>query len=507
MDGTGWKIRKDNEKYQMPIEYEKDPGLFSLKIYHAGKFKYVDDKRKYVNGLVAYVDWCDIDKFSVHEIHGVMEKLGYVNDDPIYYHYLIPGTNLDMGLRALGNDLDVRGLGRYIKNNKLIMVYCEHFETKLDTYASPPPTSTVVIEEMPSSTPVAKPTKTKRLLLEYTPTVNVEDQVVANENANETVDGIMQELMSMNYEFDPFEDNMTASLNDQPSVNEHERARDNNNEPEETLVEGETVAEDKEDSSTKEGDSDSDDDEDYFVDKDTYLEEVNVDMVDYHFNIDVEVEWVRHSSSGQEHDHDLIPGELDVIDNDNFKSGTDSEDDGIVKIRRKKLREIKKANESDDNIVFKHFFFVGQTFSTAAEVKERVRLHSIETRKKLFLAKNDKVRIRAKCLGRIHVFTLDGEGPSNIEEVAPRKKTTKVKGKKDVGPSDPIGPNKKGVSLGGLAIAMANVFPCAEHRYCLRHIHENMKKQWNGQAYKELLWRCVVATTVPYFDRAMEELK
>ncbi|GJT38191.1 mutator type transposase [Tanacetum coccineum] len=59
----------------------------------------------------------------------------------------------------------------------------------------------------------------------------------------------------------------------------------------------------------------------------------------------------------------------------------------------------------------------------------------------------------------------------------------------------------------GLAIAMANVFPCAEHRSCLRHIHENMKTKWNGQAYKELLWRCASATTVPYFDRAMEELK
>ncbi|GJZ63138.1 hypothetical protein Tco_0619559 [Tanacetum coccineum] len=97
------KIRHDNANYKMPIEYEKDPGLFSLKIYHAGKFKYVDDKRKYVNGLVAYVDWCDIDKFSVHEIHGVMEKLGYVNVvDPIYYNSLIPGKIIDMGLRALG---------------------------------------------------------------------------------------------------------------------------------------------------------------------------------------------------------------------------------------------------------------------------------------------------------------------------------------------------------------------------------------------------------------------
>nr|GEW38067.1 zinc finger, SWIM-type [Tanacetum cinerariifolium] len=201
----------------------------------------------------------------------------------------------------------------------------------------------------------------------------------------------------MNYEFDPFEDNITASLNDQPSVNEQERAMDNNNKPEETLVEGETVDEDEEDSSTEEGDSDSKDDEDYFVDEDTYLEEVNVVITDYHFNIDAEVEWVRHSESGQEQDHDPIPD---------------------------------------------------QTFPTAAEVKERVRLHSIKIRRKLFLEKNDKLRIRAKCLGRILVFTLDGEGPSNTEEVTPTKKTTKVKGKKDVGPSDPVGPNKKCVSLG-----------------------------------------------------------
>ncbi|GJS33932.1 hypothetical protein Tco_0532314 [Tanacetum coccineum] len=129
--------------------------------------------------------------------------------------------------------------------------------------------------------------------------------------------------MSMNYEFDPFEDNMTASLNDQP------------------------IDEDEEDSSTEEGDSDSEDDDDYFVDEDTYLEEVNVDMADYHFKIDAEVEWVRHANSRQRNDHDQIPG------------------------------------------------------------------------------------------------------PSNIEEVTPTKKTTKVKGKKDFGPSDAVEPNKKGMSLGG----------------------------------------------------------
>ncbi|GJV60433.1 mutator type transposase [Tanacetum coccineum] len=474
-----------------------------------------------------------------------------------------------------------------------------------------PPRSSVVIEELPSSSMI--PTKGLKFTktsannvnvndMEHVPflaNVNVQDPeplpANANTTQNETVESIVQELLSMDYEFNPFEDNMTAGMNDQQSVNEQEKYRDDNYEPVETLVEGETLAED-DDSNTKEGDN-------------------------------AEVEWVRHSNCGQQQDHEPIPGELDVIDNDYFDSGTDSEDDGIEKIRRNKLKEIKKANESADNIV-----------------------------RKLFLAKNDKLRIRAKCLGKIHVFTLDGEGPSNTKEVAPKKKTTKVKGKKDVGPSDPVRPNKKGkyelgvsrmkafkaksaalnqvkgdysqqytmlrdyclelrranldttikieverdsdtdlqtrvfkriyiclgplkkgfkacgrdllgldgafmkgpypgqllttVGLDGnngiyplayaivekettcswiwfleclgddlemtresnftfisITIAMTNVSPCTEHKYCLRPIHENMKKQWNGQAYKELLWRCVAATTIPYFDKAIEELK
>ncbi|GKB58759.1 zinc finger, SWIM-type containing protein [Tanacetum coccineum] len=427
-------------RYPAIKKLEKEPALFSLKLHHAEKFKELE-KRKYVNGLVAYVHRFDIDKFYVHELNDVMVELGYVNDDPIYYHYMIPGIDLEIGLRALCNDLDVLGLANsvvikelpsssMIPKKGLLLKYHKpsttpHVTPSPTTTVNPTPTSnntTIVTPSpiptynlspivTPSHSPNATPSPSKSKFtkssanrrktnvndIEHVPllaNVNVQDHeplpANANTNENETI------------------------LNDQPSVNEQERARDDNNEPEETLVEGEKVDEDEEDNSTEEGDSDLEDDDDYFVDEDTYLEEVNVDMADYHFNIDVEVEWVRHSNSRQEQDRDPIPGELDVIDNDNFESGTNSEDDGIVKIRRQKLREIKKANESDDNI------------------KEAV------------LAKNDKFRIKAKCLGRIHVFTLDGEGPSNTEEVAPTKKTTKVKGKKDVGPSDAVEPNKKG---------------------------------------------------------------
>ncbi|KAI3702619.1 hypothetical protein L6452_28367 [Arctium lappa] len=59
----------------------------------------------------------------------------------------------------------------------------------------------------------------------------------------------------------------------------------------------------------------------------------------------------------------------------------------------------------------------------------------------------------------------------------------------------------------GILPAIAKLFPCAEHRFCLRHIHENMKQQWNGKAYKDHLWKCETATTVPQFQSAIEELK
>ena len=34
-----------------------------------------------------------------------------------------------------------------------------------------------------------------------------------------------------------------------------------------------------------------------------------------------------------------------------------------------------------------------------------------------------------------------------------------------------------------------------------------MKLKWRGKLYKDLLWKCALATTVQYFDRAMDQLK
>ncbi|XP_071714359.1 uncharacterized protein [Rutidosis leptorrhynchoides] len=59
----------------------------------------------------------------------------------------------------------------------------------------------------------------------------------------------------------------------------------------------------------------------------------------------------------------------------------------------------------------------------------------------------------------------------------------------------------------GLIEAIKKHFPVAEHRYCLRHLQQNMRERWSGTAYKNHLWNCATALTVPEFNEAMQKLK
>ncbi|KAL3644998.1 hypothetical protein CASFOL_010178 [Castilleja foliolosa] len=61
----------------------------------------------------------------------------------------------------------------------------------------------------------------------------------------------------------------------------------------------------------------------------------------------------------------------------------------------------------------------------------------------------------------------------------------------------------------GLIQAFQALLPNADHRFCVRHMHSNMKQAgFNGQAYKIAVWRAAKASTVNEFDRSrMEELK
>nr|XP_043638349.1 uncharacterized protein LOC122609365 [Erigeron canadensis] len=59
----------------------------------------------------------------------------------------------------------------------------------------------------------------------------------------------------------------------------------------------------------------------------------------------------------------------------------------------------------------------------------------------------------------------------------------------------------------GIILALEDVFPAAEHRFCLKHIYDNMKSYWRGQMYKDYLWKLATTTTVEQFNRVMEDFK
>ncbi|XP_021974954.1 uncharacterized protein LOC110870062 [Helianthus annuus] len=59
----------------------------------------------------------------------------------------------------------------------------------------------------------------------------------------------------------------------------------------------------------------------------------------------------------------------------------------------------------------------------------------------------------------------------------------------------------------GLIPPLAKIFPLAEHRFCLRHIHKNMKPGWSGNLFKEMLWDAACATTKPQFNRKMNAIR
>ena len=59
----------------------------------------------------------------------------------------------------------------------------------------------------------------------------------------------------------------------------------------------------------------------------------------------------------------------------------------------------------------------------------------------------------------------------------------------------------------GLEKALAEIFPGAEIRFCVRHLHANFKINHGGLLLKQMLWSCARATTRPQFTRRMNELK
>ncbi|KAM5559741.1 hypothetical protein ABKV19_021095, partial [Rosa sericea] len=59
----------------------------------------------------------------------------------------------------------------------------------------------------------------------------------------------------------------------------------------------------------------------------------------------------------------------------------------------------------------------------------------------------------------------------------------------------------------GLKPAFEVVVPAARIRFCARHLWTNFTKLFPGKVMKDQMWKCAKATTLPYFQKEMEEMK
>ncbi|GAA0151793.1 hypothetical protein LIER_37356 [Lithospermum erythrorhizon] len=60
----------------------------------------------------------------------------------------------------------------------------------------------------------------------------------------------------------------------------------------------------------------------------------------------------------------------------------------------------------------------------------------------------------------------------------------------------------------GLIEAFKTVLSRVDHRFCVRHLHENFKRVgFRAQTFKDVLWATAASTTTQWFKEAMETIK
>nr|KAJ0196128.1 hypothetical protein LSAT_V11C700353450 [Lactuca sativa] len=432
---------------------------FTLKIHYSGVFTKAPG-RKYVDGVVAYVDYVDTDLFSVHELDDMVRELGYKTEQTLYYHFCIPEYPLDYGLMPLGNDQDVLKMVSYVPKHRLIRVYIETGQTRVASYYKSP--SKVVIEELePDSVspemnrkkPCRREAGSCSRKLDLNKSMNPDyeqSQVLDVDEGHDYSKSILPFIRSqgkqshviqkevVNHEIETQEEVITSAVETEeqlgtyhvqelscqaddgantttvddyaPFVEDYSLYADYDAEfnvqtsfekqPEVDYLEG-MVSDDSGDafySESGHGSEDSGDDSDdseYNVDESNIQFDVDVDMSEFHNVVDVDEHGILNNHSKDDGigvvDFD---DELEVIATDDYPFAGFHEDD-----RKRLLKELSKSSTCSHGEVHVKPFQIGQVFKTKVDVKNYMNSHAVATRRSLYLAKNDKIRIRVKCKG------------------------------------------------------------------------------------------------------------
>nr|GEW80957.1 hypothetical protein [Tanacetum cinerariifolium] len=389
----------------------------------------------------------------------------------MFYHFLKPGCDLDNGLEPLACDNDVVLLGNYVTQGlKLVEVFVEHEKTNPDIY-TPPKAKRLVIEELddaepriskagnPGITPVAK-----KLVLDVnnkqTSGKNLEGQssrkylegqssgkdlegkssVVGNDGSSQAPSQFVNDFYSS---YDPYEESQDPNfdpLADLDLILSTHRNREGN---------------------TSE----------------------NVDLVDTTHNVKTE---------GKE-----FPNKEEVKAYIKEHSIENRREIRLEKNDNERVRAICKGV-----IPYLHTFEdldLVEQLKTNPKIPVRAVQEQLQQKHELSVTQSKAFRAKQaaekKLMGdytlqykmlRDYVLELQ---ESNINTTV--KIHVRSEANHELGDDLDLYRNSNFTFVSdrqkGIIPAIANLFPNAEHRYCVKHIHENMKKKWNVRAKSVVL--------------------
>nr|GEU63468.1 hypothetical protein [Tanacetum cinerariifolium] len=173
-----------------------------------------------------------------------------------------------------------------------------------------------------------------------------------------------------------------------------------------------------------------------------------------------------------EHDVDLHLFDVDIINPDGFNS--DHGNDEETNYKKRMLAELRTKMEGDRPTGPNHGMKPGPSGSSGPTTRSKKKKEYREIKHCTYKFLSEKIFEQVRVDPDILVKAIQDQLQHELEGIIPAIKT---------------------------------VYPSAEHRYFLRHIHKNMKHGWCGQAYKDLLWRVASATNVRDFEICILELK
>ncbi|CAI9274730.1 unnamed protein product [Lactuca saligna] len=138
---------------------------------------------------------------------------------------------------------------------------------------------------------------------------------------------------------------------------------------------------------------DDSDDSDYIVHESNLQFDVDVDMSEFQSAVDVDEHGILNKQT-KSIGNDIVEEELEVIQSDDYQYEGFYEDE-----RTKMLKELSRSTTCSHGEIHLKPYRVGQCFKTKKEVVDYMHAHAVNTSRSLYIAKNDKIRIRVKCGG------------------------------------------------------------------------------------------------------------